>query len=65
MEVVGWGKTRKDFFEKMKGFLKKLLMFLGKTDRYHQFINSSVHQLRKTLKSMFLNLLYIINFIIG
>ena len=28
--MVGWGKTRKDFFEKMKGFLKKLLMFLRK-----------------------------------
>ena len=27
---VGWEKTRKDFFEKMKGFLKKLLMFLRK-----------------------------------
>jgi hypothetical protein len=27
MEVGGWGKTRKDFFEKVKEILKKLLMF--------------------------------------
>jgi hypothetical protein len=62
----GWlGKNAQGLFRKDEGIFKKAFDVLGKTDRYHQFINSSVHQLRKTLKSMFLNLLYIINFIIG